>query len=55
MSAALLLPSKLNNIAPFTEENNAFFKHRTRRRVKRNQSIFPVSFYVIYLFHFGIC
>lgn len=43
MTAALLLPSKLNNPAPFTEENNAFFKHRTRRRTRRNQSIFPVA------------
>ncbi|XP_057775687.1 protein STAY-GREEN homolog, chloroplastic-like [Salvia miltiorrhiza] len=39
MAAALLLPSK----SPFTEEKNAFFLHRTRRRARKDRSIFPVA------------
>ncbi|XP_047974844.1 protein STAY-GREEN homolog, chloroplastic-like [Salvia hispanica] len=39
MAAALLLPSK----SPLTDERNALFLHRTRRRDRKSQSIFPVA------------
>lgn len=39
MAAALLIPSK----SPFIEEKQAFIMPRTRRRSRKNQSIFPVA------------